>query len=67
MSSARDDALTGSIMAKYLPFRSKPLQPSDARAIYVPVWFIDGEVSGNITKSGVEVRGVESCDQGVVS
>jgi len=67
VSSARDEALAGSLMAKYLPFRSKPLQPSDVKAVYVPVWFIDGEVAGNVTKSGVEVRGVELCDQGIVS
>ena len=59
VSSARDEALAGSLMAKYLPFRSKPLRPSDVKAVYVPVWFIDGEVAGNVTKSGVKVRGAK--------
>ena len=54
-------------MTKYLSFRSKPLQPSEVEAIYVPVWFIDGEVAGNVTKFGAEVRGVTLCDQGMVS
>ena len=67
MSSAIDDGLAGSLRVKHLPFGFKPLQPSYAKAIYIPVWFIDGEVSGNVTKSGAEVREVELCDQGVVS
>ena len=52
--------LIGSLVAKYLPnFRSEPLQPNDLKAVYIPVWFIDGEVTGNMTKSGTEVRAVE--------
>ena len=51
--------LIGSLMAKYLPdFRSEPLQPNDLKAVYIPVWFIDGEVTGKMTKSGAEVRAV---------
>ena len=47
-------------MAKYLPgFRSEPLQPDDLKAVYIPVWFIDGEVTGKMTKSGTEVRAAE--------
>jgi hypothetical protein len=38
----------------------KPLQPDDFKAVYIPVWFIDGEVTGNVTKSGTEVRGVDT-------
>ena len=67
VSSARDEALAGSLMAKYLPFRSKPLRPNDVKAVYVPLWFIDGEIAGNVTRSGAEVRGVEFCDKGMVS
>ena len=53
--------LVGSLLAKYLPnSRSEPLQPDDFKAVYIPVWFIDGEVTGNITKSGTEVREVET-------
>jgi len=51
--------LVGSLMAKYLPdFRSEPLKPNDLKAVYIPVWFIDGEVTGKMTKSGAEVRAV---------
>ena len=51
--------LVGSLMAKYLPdFRSRPLQPNDLKAVYIPVWFIDGEVTGKMTKSGAEVWAV---------
>ena len=53
--------LVRSLVAKYLPdFRSEPLQPDDLKAVYIPVWFIDGEVTGNMTKSGTEVRGSEN-------
>lgn len=51
--------LLGSLLAKYLPdSRSEPLQPDDLRAVYIPVWFIDGEVTGKLTKSstGAKVR-----------
>ena len=49
--------LIGSLLAKYLPdFRSEPLQPDDFRAVYIPVWFIDGEVTGKMIKPGIEVR-----------
>jgi len=51
-------------MAKYLPFRSNPLQPSDVKAVYMPVWFIDGEIAGKVTKPGTEVRGVENVRSG---
>ena len=52
--------LVKSLLAKYLPnSRSEPLQPDDFKAVYIPVWFVDGEVTGNITKSGSEVRGAE--------
>jgi len=40
-------------MAKYLPFRSKELWPSDVKAVYVPVWYIDGEVAGKMLPSRV--------------
>lgn len=60
VSSARDEALAGSLMAKYLPFRSGSLRPNDVKAVYVPVWFIDGEIEGNVIRSGAEVRGVET-------
>jgi hypothetical protein len=51
----------GSLLAKYLPdFRFEPLQPDDFKAVYIPVWFVDGEVTGNVTKSGTEVRGVDT-------
>ena len=52
--------LIGSLMAKYLPnFRTEPLQPNDLKAVYIPVWFIDGEVTGKMTKSDTEVRALE--------
>jgi len=52
--------LVGSLLAKYFPdLKSEPLRPDDLKAVYIPVWFIDGEVTGNVTKSGTEVRGVE--------
>lgn len=51
--------LIGSVLAKYFPeSKSEPLQPDDFMAVYIPVWFVDGEVTGNITKLGTEVRGV---------
>ena len=57
--------LVGSLLARYLPtFRSEPLQPDDFKAVYIPVWFMDGEVTGNITKSDTEVRGVETVQKG---
>lgn len=57
--------LVKSLLAKYLPnSRSEPLQPDDFKAVYIPVWFIDGEVTGNITKSGSEVRSVETMQSG---
>jgi hypothetical protein len=57
--------LVGSLLAKYLPeFRSQPLQPDDFKAVYIPVWFIDGEAIGKMTKSGTEVRGVEMVRRG---
>ena len=47
-------------MAKYYPGPgTRPQQPSDVKAMYVPVWFIDGEVTGKVTKSGTKVRKVE--------
>lgn len=53
--------LVGSVLAKYFPeFKSEPLQPDGFMAVYIPVWFVDGEVTGNITKLGTEVRGVET-------
>ena len=40
----------------FLPdFESKPLRPTEAKAMYIPVWFIDGEVTGKMTASGTEV------------
>ena len=46
-------------MAKYYPGPgTRPQQPSDVKAMYVPVWFIDGEVTGKVTKSGTKVRKV---------
>jgi len=52
--------LLGSLLAKYLPdSKSEPLQPDDFKAVYIPVWFLDGEVMVNMTKSGTEVRGAE--------
>ena len=49
--------LVGSLLAKYLPeFRSEPLQPNDFKAVYIPVWFIDGEVAGKLIKSDKKVR-----------
>ena len=60
--------LVGSLLAKYLPgFSSEPLQPDDFKAVYIPVWFIDGEIVGNMTKSGTEVRRVEIVQRGQVS
>jgi hypothetical protein len=57
--------LVGSLLAKYLPeFRSEPLQPDDLKAVYIPVWFLDGEITGKMTKSGTEVRGVETIRRG---
>ena len=57
--------LVGSLLAKYLPdFRSEPLQPDDFKAVYIPVWFIDGEVSGKMTKTDNEVRGAETVQRG---
>jgi len=54
-------SFVGSVLAKYFPeFKSEPLQPDDFMAVYIPVWFVDGEVTGNITKLGSEVRGVET-------
>ncbi|KAF9787372.1 hypothetical protein BJ322DRAFT_1054993 [Thelephora terrestris] len=45
-----------SLLAKYLPgFGFEPPQPDDVRAAYIPVWFIDGEATGTINKSGTEV------------
>ena len=49
-----------SSVKKFLPdFESGPLQPTETKAMYLPVWFIDGEVTGKVIKSGTEVRGVE--------
>ena len=58
--------LVRSLLAKYLPnFRSEPLQPDDLKAVYIPVWFIDGEATGKLSKSGKkEVRGVETARRG---
>jgi len=52
-------------MAKNFPdFGAKPLQPSDLKAMYIPVWFIDGEASAMVTCLGEEVRGVEIVQMG---
>jgi len=52
-------------LAKYLPdFRIEPLQPDDLKAVYIPVWFVDGEVMGKMIKSGTEVREVEMVQRG---
>lgn len=60
--------LVGSLLAKYLPdFRSEPLQPDDFKAVYIPAWFVDGEVTGNMTKSGTEVRGARLCKGDMIS
>lgn len=46
-----------SLLAKYLPASGfKSMQPDDLRAVYIPVWFIDGEATGVVSKSGTEVR-----------
>lgn len=46
-----------SLSAKYLQgFGFEPMQPDDLRAVYIPVWFIDGEVTGTVNHSGTEVR-----------
>ncbi|KAF9646466.1 hypothetical protein BDM02DRAFT_3188811 [Thelephora ganbajun] len=48
--------LVRSLLARYLPaFGSEPLQPDDFKAVYIPVWFIDGEVMVNMTNAGTEV------------
>jgi len=42
-----------SLLAKHLPgLGFQPLQPDGLQAVYMPVWFIDGEVTGTINKSG---------------
>lgn len=47
------------MLAKYLPWLGfEPLQPDDLQAVYMPVWFIDGEITGTITRSGIKVCGV---------
>jgi len=52
-------------MAEHLPdFESKPSQPNDLKAMYIPVWFIDGEATGRMTCLDVEVRGVEFVQRG---
>ena len=49
--------LVKSLLAKYLPgFGSEPMQPEDLRAVYVPVWFVDGEVTGTVKNPSAEVR-----------
>ena len=49
--------LVKSLLAKYLPGSElEPLPPDDLLAVYIPVWFIDGEATGTINKSGTEVR-----------
>ena len=60
--------LVRSLLAKYLPdFRNEPLQPDDLKAVYTPVWFVDGEVMGKMIKSGNEVREVKWCKEDMVS
>ena len=47
---------TKSLLGKYLArLGFEPIQPDDLRAVYIPVWFIDAEVSGIVRHSGVEV------------
>ena len=51
------EGLVKSLLAKYLPgLGFEPRQPDDLRAVYIPVWFIDGEVTGIVNNSGTEVR-----------
>jgi len=60
-----DHGLLKSLLTKYLPdFRTEPPQPDDLLAIYIPVWFVDGEVMGRVTMSGTEVREVEMVQRG---
>ena len=45
-----------SLLSKYLVgLGFEPVQPDDLRAVYIPVWFIDGEVTGTVKHSGIEV------------
>ena len=52
-------------MAKHFPYlESKPLQPNDLKAMYIPVWFIDGEVTGETNCFDIEVRRIEIVQRG---
>jgi len=56
-SASKGNSILRSLLTKYLPdFKSEPPQPDDLLAIYIPVWFVDGEVTGRVTMSGDEVR-----------
>ena len=46
---------------------TRPRPPSEIKAMYAPAWFIDGEVTGRVIKSGTEVRVVEAMQAGYVS
>jgi len=52
-------------VAEHFPdFESKPLQPNDLKAMYIPVWFIDGEATGKMTCLDVEVREARTIQRG---
>jgi hypothetical protein len=49
--------LISSLLAKYLPdFGFEALEPDHLMAVYLPVWFVDGEVTGTMIKSAFQVR-----------
>jgi len=44
-------------VAEHFPdLESKPLQPNDLEAMYMPVWFINDEATGKVTCLDVEAH-----------